>query len=366
MPEDPIENRSTVSEAGFQSGEADLTQGVRHLLSHFLRLGIPHVPRTTPESAAEDLQELAEAHGVQFSGSGDTRNDFARTASPASPDALAAEGQTPAPSSLQERRRQAGAAISKGAYGTPASEVTASPSEPVPGRASVSGMPGPRNFSGRKEVVVVHPEAYSLPVLGVDERTEALGQCAQEVAACSACPALAMSRRHTVFGEGSVTPRFCFFGEAPGAEEDRSGRPFVGPAGQLLTKMIEACTLRREDVYILNTIKCRPPGNRNPELEEVAQCRHFFEHQFEILQPDYIVCLGAVASRALLMTTLQVGQLRGVFHQYKRSKVLVTYHPSYLLRQPDAKRAAWEDLQMLMRDAGVQLPSAKKPPRSTG
>lgn len=365
MPDDPIENRSTVSESGYQTDEASLTQGVRHLLSHFLRLGIPHVPRAIPELAAEDLLQLGETYGVQLQGAGGPGNDSDQTRTASNADTSAINGKAPATSSLQERRKQAGAAIAKGAYGTPSSEASSPSREPVPGRASVSDAAGPRRVSSRKEVLVVQPGEFSLPVLGAHERTEALGRYEQEVAGCSACPALAMSRKHTVFGEGSVNPRFCFFGEAPGAEEDRSGRPFVGPAGQLLTKMIEACTLRREDVYILNTIKCRPPGNRNPELEEVAQCRHFFEQQFEILQPEYIVCLGAVASRALLMTTLQVGQLRGVFHQYKRSKVLVTYHPSYLLRQPDAKRAAWEDLQMLMRDAGVELPSTKKP-RTTG
>jgi DNA polymerase len=176
---------------------------------------------------------------------------------------------------------------------------------------------------------------------------------AGQVAACVRCNALVSCRTRTVFGEGSPTPRFAFFGEGPGVEEDRSGRPFVGKAGQLLTKMIEACTFRREDVYILNTVKCRPPNNRNPEPEEIEHCREYFEHQLSILRPEYIVCLGAVSSRALLNSKLSVGRLRGRLHRYFESKVLVTYHPAYLLRTPAAKKAAWEDLQLMLRDAGI-------------
>jgi DNA polymerase len=148
----------------------------------------------------------------------------------------------------------------------------------------------------------------------------------------------------------------CFLGEAPGADEDRQGEPFVGRAGQLLTKMIEACTLKREDVYILNVLKCRPPDNRTPEPDEIENCRPFFERQLELLQPEFICCLGAVAARGLLQTNTPVGKLRGRLHSYKSAKVIVTYHPAYLLRSPDQKRAAWEDLQLLMREMGLQVP----------
>ena len=158
----------------------------------------------------------------------------------------------------------------------------------------------------------------------------------------------------SVFGEGSPIPRFVFFGEGPGAEEDRSGRPFVGRAGDLLTKMIEACTLLREDVYILNTVKCRPPGNRNPEPDELENCRDYYQRQLAILRPEYIVCLGAISSQELLQNKTPVGKMRGQFHTYYDSKVLVTYHPAYLLRNPAAKKAAWEDLQLMMRDAGLK------------
>ena len=122
--------------------------------------------------------------------------------------------------------------------------------------------------------------------------------------------------------------------------------------------MIEACTLKREDVYILNTVKCRPPGNRNPEGDELENCRTFYQQQLDFLRPEYIVCLGAVSAQELLTTKLSVGRLRGTLHQYFASKVLVTYHPAYLIRNPAAKKAAWADLQMLMRDAGLK-PKAK-------
>lgn len=192
----------------------------------------------------------------------------------------------------------------------------------------------------------------SLPLA---ERVGRLAELAAEVAACERCDVLAQCRKFTVFGEGNPQARICFFGEAPGQEEDLSGRPFVGPAGQLLTRMIEACTLSRDQVYILNTVKCRPPGNRNPEETERENCRPFFEEQLRIIRPDYIVCLGLVAAQTLLSTPLSIGRLRGKFYRYHDSKVLVTYHPSYLLRTPSAKREAWVDLKMLMSDLGVDL-----------
>jgi len=198
--------------------------------------------------------------------------------------------------------------------------------------------------------------AYSGDSLSTDQRTEQLQQLEQKVAACTQCAALASCRSKTVFGEGNHNPRVVFFGEGPGAEEDRTGRPFVGKAGELLTRMMQACTFEREDVYILNTVKCRPPANRNPELEEIENCRGFYAQQLNLLRPEYIVCLGAVSAQELLKTKLSVGRLRGQLHRYFASKVLVTYHPAYLLRNPAAKKAAWADLQLLMRDAGITPP----------
>jgi len=148
-------------------------------------------------------------------------------------------------------------------------------------------------------------------------------------------------------------------GEAPGADEDRQGLPFVGRAGQLLTDIIvKAMKLRREDVYILNTIKCRPPGNRTPLPQEVANCREYLDQQLAILRPEFICCLGAVAAQNLLGTTASIGQLRGRIHDSRGIKVVCTYHPAYLLRTPAAKRQTWDDIQMLMKEMG--RPAGKK------
>jgi uracil-DNA glycosylase len=185
----------------------------------------------------------------------------------------------------------------------------------------------------------------------------ALDRVRREVVHCTLCQELAKSRTQTVFGTGNPKARLCFFGEAPGADEDRQGEPFVGAAGQLLNKIIQACTLKREDVYILNVLKCRPPQNRTPQPDETANCRAFFERQLEIIQPEFICCLGAVASQALLRTTQPLGRLRGRFHDYRGIRVMVTYHPAYLLRSPDKKRDAWEDMKMLIREMGIELPN---------
>jgi DNA polymerase len=198
--------------------------------------------------------------------------------------------------------------------------------------------------------------AWLTPAKNPQERTSALSQLKVKVEACRLCHELACQRKQTVFGVGPVTTRFVMVGEAPGAEEDRIGDPFVGPAGQLLDKILIATGIPRDQVYILNTIKCRPPGNRVPSDSESENCRPFLEAQLEILQPDYIVCWGAVAVRAILGTTEPIGRLRGRFHWYKKSKVLVTYHPSYLLRAPEAKKLTWEDMKTLMRELGTLKP----------
>ena len=190
----------------------------------------------------------------------------------------------------------------------------------------------------------------------IDQRALALEAIDQQVRVCTLCKELACTRTKTVFGVGNVMPRVAFLGEAPGADEDRKGEPFVGRAGQLLTKIIEACTFKRDDVYILNVLKCRPPENRTPLPDEVAHCRGYFERQFEILRPEYIVCAGSVAAQALLETTESIGKLRGRFHTYRSSKVVATYHPSYLLRNPAAKKFVWDDMQMLLADMGIKLP----------
>lgn len=176
-----------------------------------------------------------------------------------------------------------------------------------------------------------------------------------EVADCTLCEELASTRTQTVFGVGNPQARLCLLGEAPGADEDRLGEPFVGRAGKLLNKILEACKLQREDVYILNMIKCRPPGNRNPLPEEVTNCSRYLLRQLQLIKPEFICCLGAVAAQNLLETTTAIGRLRGKVHDYHGIKVVCTYHPAYLLRNPAAKKLTWEDMKFLMREMGTPV-----------
>jgi DNA polymerase len=173
-----------------------------------------------------------------------------------------------------------------------------------------------------------------------------------EVAHCTRCQELADTRTQTVFGVGNPQARLCFLGEAPGADEDRLGEPFVGRAGQLLNKILEACGLKREEVYILNVLKCRPPGNRNPLPDESENCRRFLDRQLQLIDPEYLCCLGAVAAQNLLSTTEAIGRMRGKIHEYRGIKVVCTYHPAYLLRNPAAKKHTWDDMKLLMRELG--------------
>jgi DNA polymerase len=198
-------------------------------------------------------------------------------------------------------------------------------------------------FESDKPIPKTISNAASLPVLQ------------QEVAGCTRCEELAGTRTQTVFGVGDPNARLCFVGEAPGADEDRIGEPFVGRAGQLLTKIIEACRMKREEVYILNMIKCRPPGNRNPLPDELSNCRGYLECQLALIRPEFICCLGAVAAQNLLGTTVSIGKLRGKIHICRGAKLVCTYHPAYLLRNPSAKKDTWEDMKLLMREMGVEL-----------
>jgi DNA polymerase len=199
------------------------------------------------------------------------------------------------------------------------------------------------------------------PTLSLDERRAALAQFEAEVAVCTRCPHLAAARTQTVFGEGNPAPRLMFVGEAPGADEDRLGRPFVGRAGMLLTDMItKGMGLAREDVYIANVLKCRPPENRTPMPDEVAHCLPFLERQIEIIRPEFLCLLGRAAVQALMKTAVPMGRLRGQWHRYKSIPTLVTWHPAYLLRNPAAKKDSWEDLQMLMQAMGIKPPERRR------
>ncbi|WP_026296445.1 MULTISPECIES: uracil-DNA glycosylase family protein [unclassified Thioalkalivibrio] len=163
---------------------------------------------------------------------------------------------------------------------------------------------------------------------------------------CTACAELAAQRTQTVFGVGDRRARWLFVGEAPGVEEDRRGEPFVGRAGQLLDSMLAALGLdRRQDVFIANVLKCRPPNNRDPSPEESRACRGFLDRQIALVQPEVIVALGRVAAQQLLETDQPLGSLRGSLHRYREVPLVVTYHPAYLLRKPQDKARAWQDLQ---------------------
>ncbi len=209
---------------------------------------------------------------------------------------------------------------------------------------------------------VITPAVMVLPAAAIDhresvpaERESVLADLAREVAGCTRCEELARCRKQTVFGVGDPCAELCFVGEAPGADEDAQGEPFVGAAGQLLTKIIAAMGLERRRVYICNMLKCRPPGNRTPGTDEIANCRGFLERQLEIIRPKFICALGAVAAKALLNSELSIGRLRGQFHDYRGIPVLCTYHPAYLLRSPDAKKYVWEDIQILMGKLGLHV-----------
>ena len=196
---------------------------------------------------------------------------------------------------------------------------------------------------------------YEVAPLKLEQRIERLAVLRSEVASCEKCSELVACRKNTVFGIGNPQPELCFVGEGPGADEDRLGEPFVGKAGQLLDKIIGACKMSREDIYILNTIKCRPPGNRNPNETELENCWPYAIQQLEILQPKFICCLGSVAARTLLGTTQSIGRMRGKFYNFRGSQVIVTYHPAYLLRNPSAKRQVWDDMKILMAAMGREI-----------
>lgn len=188
------------------------------------------------------------------------------------------------------------------------------------------------------------------------EAAAELEALAEEIRACTRC-GLSGSRRQAVPGQGAATARILFVGEAPGADEDRQGLAFVGRAGQLLTKMIGAMGLSREEVFIANLLKCRPPGNRDPGPDEAFACRPFLERQIAAIRPEVIVALGRHAARNLLGREDSLARLRGRPHDLEGRSVFVTYHPAYLLRSPERKRDAWEDLKAVLAHLGLEVPA---------
>jgi DNA polymerase len=193
-------------------------------------------------------------------------------------------------------------------------------------------------------------------------RRRELTVLAAEVAKCDLCGDMFSTRTQTVFGVGPIDPEVAFVGEAPGADEDRLGEPFVGRAGQLLTRIINACGFRREEVYIFNTLKCRPPNNRTPSPSECDNCRPFLERQFELVRPKYLVALGAIAAKNLLNTPIGITKLRGKVYDYRGVPLVCTFHPSALLRDDTGqkKRDCWEDMKLLLRTMGRPVPEVKR------
>jgi DNA polymerase len=177
----------------------------------------------------------------------------------------------------------------------------------------------------------------------------------EELGECTRCK-LAPGRTRLVFGVGNPRAELMFVGEGPGADEDAQGEPFVGRAGQLLTKMIEAMGYRRADVYIANVVKCRPPGNRNPEPDEMDACEPFLRAQIRAVAPKAIVALGKIAAQTLLRDTTPISRLRGRWATYEGTRLMPTFHPAYLLRSPEEKKKAWEDLQLVMKELGKVPP----------
>ena len=188
------------------------------------------------------------------------------------------------------------------------------------------------------------------------ERDSALRLLQEEIGDCTRCPLAYAGRRSIVFGDGSARARLMFVGEGPGADEDETGVPFVGKAGQLLNNMIQAMGLKREEVYIANIVKCRPPKNRVPEPVEAGTCSKFLVRQMDIVQPEVVVALGATAATYLLGVKQSLASLRGHWHTVRGAKVAVTYHPAFLLRDPRQKGEAWKDLQRVMVELGLTAP----------
>src|ERR1700733_12701417 len=188
-------------------------------------------------------------------------------------------------------------------------------------------------------------------------KADALVAIHEEIGDCTRCPLAYAGRRTIVFGEGDPNARLMFVGEGPGADEDTSGRPFVGKAGQLLNNMIQAMGLKREQVYIANVVKCRPPANRTPEPVEANTCDQFLLQQIDVVQPQVIVALGSTAAMYLLGVKQSLSALRGKWHSCRGAKLAVTYHPAFLLRDPRMKGEAWKDLQMVMVELGLKAPA---------
>ena len=220
---------------------------------------------------------------------------------------------------------------------------------PQSGFAAESNIPKPIPF----DMLAPLPEVRVV----AGDKPAALDVIRQTMGDCTRCPLAYAGRRKIVFGDGSPDARVMFVGEGPGADEDESGLPFVGKAGQLLNNMISAMGLKREQVYIANIVKCRPPQNRTPEPVEANTCSQFLVEQMDVVQPRVVVALGSTAATYLLGVRQSLSSLRGRWHGVRGAKLVVTYHPAFLLRDPRQKGEAWKDLQMVMAELGLKAPA---------
>jgi uracil-DNA glycosylase len=201
------------------------------------------------------------------------------------------------------------------------------------------------------------PLAAAKPESKLKDPVQALRVIREDLGDCTRCRLHKQGRKQIVFGVGNANADLMFIGEAPGADEDAQGEPFVGRAGQLLNNMIKAMGLRREDVYIANIIKCRPPNNRTPERDECETCSPFLMRQIAVIKPKVIVALGAVAAKTLLAINASMAELRGHWYDFRGTRLAVTYHPAFLLRDPRQKKETWKDLQMVMKELGLPVPA---------
>lgn len=251
--------------------------------------------------------------------------------------------------SVEERDTRAASPIE-----TP--QVPSIPASPLPETSEQRDsqfIPQEQAIPPRKPISA--PPAVAAAVSPAD-RAAALRVIQEEIGDCTRC-ALHTGRTNLVFGDGDPNARLMFVGEGPGAEEDAQGLPFVGKAGQLLNNMIGAMGLKREEVYIANVVKCRPPQNRTPEPDEANTCSPFLFRQIDVIRPELIVALGATAATYLLGQRQPLAGLRGRVHAWRGSKLIVTYHPAFLLRDPRQKKEAWADLQIAMRELGLKVPA---------
>jgi uracil-DNA glycosylase len=248
--------------------------------------------------------------------------------------------------------------VNSAALATPASPIPVVEESSLPKSAPKPRLE-PENTSTPLRDILSPPTGPSLFEVVDKVKDDTLLKIREDIGDCTRCK-LHKGRHKIVFGDGNPKAELVFIGEGPGADEDMQGLPFVGRAGKLLTQMIEAMGLQRKDVYICNVVKCRPPENRAPEPDEVTTCSPYLLRQIDVIQPKVIVCLGAVAAKTLLETTRGISQFRGEWLQWRGRRLMATYHPAYLLRNPNAKGEVWKDLQKVMAELGLQVPKKNK------